>query len=267
MKAEALMKKLEAHFAELKQALAEGDGEGLLDLLRKLGRFHRYSVHNVALIVAQKPEATMVAGLKRWNELGRRVKKGEKGIAILAPTLKQVEVVDKETGEVRKEQRIVGFHTAYVFDISQTEGAELEQPEGIPGGAELLERIKAACPVPVREGLLPGGVLGKTDGREVVLEADLKAAGKAEVLLHEWAHVVMHFGEERVSRDVAELEAEAVAYAVGRELGLPMESSAGYIRSWCHTVESLEASLERIRKAASEMLERVFATQPQAQAA
>jgi hypothetical protein len=194
MKTEALMKKLEAHFAELKQALAEGDGEGLLNLLRKLGRFHRYSVHNVALILLQKPDATMVAGLKRWNELGRRVKKGEKGIAILAPTLKKVEVVDKETGELREEKRLVGFHTAYVFDISQTEGAELEQPEGIPGGAELLERIKAACPVPVREGLLPGGVLGKTNGREVIVEADLKAAGKAEVLLHEWAHVALHTG-------------------------------------------------------------------------
>jgi antirestriction protein ArdC len=265
MKTEALTKKLEAHFQSLKQALAEGDGEGLLEFLGKIGRFHRYSVHNVALIVAQKPDATMVAGLKRWNELGRRVKKGERGIAILAPTLKRVEVLDKETGEVREEQRIVGFHTAYVFDISQTEGEPIEQPEGIPGGAELYARLRAACPVPVREGLLPGGVLGRTNGREVVLEADLQASGKVEVLLHEWAHVVMHFGGEHVSRDVAELEAEAVAYAVGRELGLPMESSAGYIRSWCHTVEGLEACLERIRKAASEMLQRI--TQPQAQAA
>jgi hypothetical protein len=118
----------------------------------------------------------------------------------------------------------------------------------------------------VREGLLHGGVLGRTNGREVVLEADLKAAGKAEVLLHEWAHVALHFDKEARPTAVAELEAEAVAYAVGRELGLPMKGSAGYIRGWRGTVEGLEASLERIGRAAREMLERVV-WQPQTQAA
>jgi antirestriction protein ArdC len=263
---DALMKKLEAHFAELKQALAEGNNQGLLDLLEKMGRFHRYSPANVSLILLQKPEATLVAGFHRWNELGRRVKKGEKGIAILAPSLKRVEVVDKETGELREERRLVGFHVTHVFDISQTEGEPIEPPEGIPGGAELYRRLRAACPVPVREALLPGGGLGKTNGREVIVAADLDAATKSETLLHEWAHVALHFGSEHVSRDVAELEAEAVAYAVGRELGLEMEYSAGYIRGWCGTVEGLEACLERIGRAAREMLERVV-WQPQAQAA
>jgi len=267
MKSQELMKKLEAQFQSLKEALAAGKTQDFLHLIEKIGHFHRYSVHNVALIIAQKPNATLVAGFHRWNELGRRVKKGEKGIAILAPHFSRKEVVDKDTGEVREEKRLAGFHTAYVFDISQTEGEPIQTPERIPGGSEIYERIKAACPVPVRERLVRDGVLGFTNGREVVLRPDVDAATKAETLLHEWAHVVMHFDKEEGSRQVAELEAEAVAYAVGRELGLPMKGSANYILDWHGTVEKLDACLERIRKAASEMLERVFAAQPQAQAA
>lgn len=50
-----------------------------------MARFHSYSAGNIALIRLQRPDTTQVAGYQRWEELGRHVKKGEKGITILVP--------------------------------------------------------------------------------------------------------------------------------------------------------------------------------------
>jgi antirestriction protein ArdC len=263
MKADALMESIKGWVEQLAAELQEGQTQGFLAFLEKAGRFHRYSARNVLLIHQQRPEATLVAGVKRWNQLGRKVRKGEKGIAILAPSLKRVEVVDEATGEVREERKLAGFHTTYVFDITQTEGEPLEpQEEETPQGPALYERLRAACPVEVQEGLLPGGAMGKTDGKRIVLAAEGSATSKAETLLHEWAHTLLHFKGMKLPREVEELEAEAVAYAVGRELGLPMSTSRDYILSWQGTVEGLEASLERIGRAAREILERFHAAEP-----
>jgi len=258
MKADALMESIKGWIEQLTAELQEGQTQGFLAFLEKAGRFHRYSARNVTLILQQRPEATLVAGVKRWNQLGRKVRKGEKGIAILAPTLKRVEVVDGATGKVREERKLAGFHTAYVFDVGQTEGEPLEpQAEEIPQGPALYERLRAACPVEVQEGLLPGGALGKTDGQRIVLAAGESATCKAETLLHEWAHTLLHFDGIKIPYAVQELEAEAVAYAVGRELGLPMSTSRDYILHWRGTVEGLEASLERIQGAAHQILSAV----------
>lgn len=259
-KVDTLMQSIETWLKQLAAELEEGHTRGFLDFLEAMGRFHRYSARNVALILQQRPDATLVAGLKRWNELGRRVKRGERSIAILAPTLKRVEVVEERTGEVKLEERLVGFHTAYVFDVSQTEGRPLAPTgEASPEGPALYARLRGACPVPVREGLLPGGVLGQTDGREIILAADLSAADRAAVLLHEWAHVLLHYGGVEPPVTVKELEAEAVAYAVGRQLGLGMATSRDYILHWRGAVEGLETSLERIARAARRILEQVDA--------
>ena len=255
MNTEAILRRLKDRLNRLAQELSEGKSAGFLDYLERVGRFHQYSAYNVMLILTQRPEATLVAGIKRWNQLGRQVKKGERGIAILAPTLKRVEVTDETSGEVREERKLAGFHTAYVFDIAQTEGEPLKpREEEIPQGPALYERLKAACPAEVQEGLLSGGALGRTDGQRIVLAAGESATCKAETLLHEWAHLLLHYDGGAYGQTVGELEAEAVAYAVGRELGLPMKTSRDYILHWRGTVEGLEASLERIQRAAREIL-------------
>jgi len=84
MKAERIKeitKKATQHVA----ALQQGHSEVLTAYLKAIGRFHRYSLHNVLLIALQKPDASYVAGFRTWNQLGRFVKKSEKGIMILAP--------------------------------------------------------------------------------------------------------------------------------------------------------------------------------------
>ncbi|MBO1438607.1 ArdC-like ssDNA-binding domain-containing protein [Meiothermus sp. CFH 77666] len=254
MKTDALMEKIKGWTEQLAAQLKEGHTQGLVTFLERAGRFHRYSYHNTLLILMQQPNATLVAGLKRWNELGRRVKKGERAIAILAPTLKREERVDEITGEVRVVQRLVSFHTAYVFDISQTEGEPVEIKDRNPQGAEVYGRLRRACPVPVEEQLMPEGFFGKTDGKRIFLASVQSPTAKAETLLHEWAHTLLHFDEARRGAQVEELEAEATAFVVGRELGLPMQGSRDYILQWQGGVEGLEGSLERIMRAAREIL-------------
>ena len=73
---------------ELMTALEQGKSERLQEYLAFQARFHRYSFNNCLLIALQKPDATFVAGFQRWKELNRFVRKGEKGIMILAPLVK-----------------------------------------------------------------------------------------------------------------------------------------------------------------------------------
>src|SRR3984893_12867513 len=110
---------------ELSHALEAGHSEKLKQYLAAMARFHRYSLRNIMLIASQRPDATHVAGFHAWHQLGRSVKKGEKGIMILAPMV----VKQKEPPPAREapeaESRVAGFRTAYVFDVTQTDGQPL----------------------------------------------------------------------------------------------------------------------------------------------
>ena len=95
-----------------------------------MGRFHRYSWNNVLLIQAQRPAATRVAGYHTWRDLGRFVRKGEKGIMICAPIMTKVpdgQAAGRHTlrSEGDRERALLGFRTAYVFDVEQTDGRPL----------------------------------------------------------------------------------------------------------------------------------------------
>ena len=111
------------------EQLEAGHSEGLTAYLTAMGRFHSYSFGNILEIARQKPDATRVAGLYAWNQLGRKVMKGQKGIRILAPLIgsrkkKDTEATGKDPAAVN-DPVLVGFRAVYVFDVSQTEGAEL----------------------------------------------------------------------------------------------------------------------------------------------
>ena len=116
--------------------LEAGHSDALTAYLNAMSRFHHYSFGNVLEIARQKPDATRVAGMYAWNQLGRKVKKGEKGIRILAPIIggkrKPKEEAEKD---ITKQNRpvLVGFRSAYVFDVRQTEGAELPEFRRVNG--------------------------------------------------------------------------------------------------------------------------------------
>ena len=118
MTADALTKITTDALDTLAALLDEGHSDQLTALLKTMARFHTYSWHNVCLIASQRPTATRVAGFHTWRTMGRFVRKGEKGIAILAPIVRR-RGADIATDD---ERTVVGFRAAYVFDIEQTDG-------------------------------------------------------------------------------------------------------------------------------------------------
>ena len=135
-KAQTAKEVIAANVKLLIEQLEAGHSEGLTAYLTAMGKFHTYSFGNILEIARQMSSASRVAGMYAWNQLGRRVKKGEKGIRILAPMLGTKRKKDSEVErDITKQNQpvLVGFRAVYVFDVSQTEGAELP---------DLKERVK-----------------------------------------------------------------------------------------------------------------------------
>ncbi|MCP4534882.1 MAG: ImmA/IrrE family metallo-endopeptidase, partial [Delftia sp.] len=192
-----------------------------------VAQFHRYSFSNRCLILLQRPDASQVAGYKAWQRLGRQVRKGEKGIAIIVPRVWRKEVEDPASNQARQERGLY-FRVGHVFDIDQTEGDEPpEPPQWIDQGdqgTELAERLTGyarSLDIEVREAQLPGQRQGESHGGTVLLNRDASPLGKAATLAHEIAHELMHGPEQRVPgrRRLNELEAEACAYVVCEHFG------------------------------------------------
>jgi antirestriction protein ArdC len=234
--------------------------------LRMQAKFHKYSFCNTILILAQNPDATYVAGYKAWQKLGRYVKKGEKGIMILAPIIAKPQKQDKpEQEETDNTRRLVGFTTAHVFDVSQTEGKPLPVPkicELAENKPELYRRLLSVVPFPVTEAEDLAGANGYiTNNGRIYILSSLPATHKAKTLIHEWAHGLMH-QTQYISRKQAELEAESVAFTVCSALGLDTSSySFGYLATWAKedAIALLKDSAARIQKTADAILSAVEA--------
>lgn len=263
--------------------------------LTTMSRFHRYSLNNVMLIHAQKPDATLVAGFDKWkNSFGRHVKKGEKGIQILAPTpykIKQEEQkLDPDTklplldenGEPvteEKEVTIPMFKVVSVFDVSQTDGRPLPQISSTLTGdvAEyevFLEALHRTSPVPISFQAMEPGMDGyfAPKKQEIFLREGMSQAQTICAAVHEIAHSKLHDYEHMTeladdgetilvpgekSRNTEEVEAESVSYAVCQYFGIETaENSFGYIAAWSQGKElkELRASLETINKTSSELI-------------
>lgn len=259
--AQELLREIDRSIDALAAALRRGHSEEFRAYLRVMARFHRYSSRNVWLILRQRPGARLVAGHVRWRSLGRVVRRGERGIAILAPTTARR--LDPETG--REESTVEGFHVARVWDVAQTDGRPL--PDYIGAGIEghldpaLLERALRSAPLPVRFVALRGD--GETDGREIRLAEGLPPSRTLVALAHEWAHVLLHLrpegGGEDLPSEARELEAEATAYVVAAHFGIADRSGCDYILSYGGGAEALERRIERIRRAAGAILDRLAA--------
>ncbi len=125
-----------ANIQSLIEQLEAGHSDALTAYLDAMSHFHNYSFGNILEIARQRPTATRVAGLYAWNQLGRKVKKGERGIRILAPIIGVKRKPDEEAEKnitTQNTRVLVGFRNAYVFDVEQTEGAELPAMRRIYG--------------------------------------------------------------------------------------------------------------------------------------
>jgi len=259
MKSEQIKEITEKATEQLVAALNAGRSEVLAGYLKAIGRFHRYSFHNVLLIASQNPNASYVAGFRTWNQLGRFVKKGEKGIVILAPIVRRKPENEEEREEALAS--VAGFRAAYVFDVSQTDGQELPQIGIVQGDPrEYRERLRSfadAQGISVEYSSEIAPARGTSSGGRVTLLPGQSPAEELSTLAHELAHELLHRGDRRVStsRRIRETEAEATAFVVCHAIGLETGSAAcDYIRLWNGDAQLLTESLGYVRQAASKML-------------
>jgi len=251
MKAEEAKKIADQALQQLADAINAGKSEAMKQYLAMLGRFHRYSFGNVLLILFQKPGATHVAGFNTWKQIGRFVKKGEKGIVIIAPMT--IHPREEETREGEKAKPILRFRGVYVFDVSQTDGQPLPEPSTVQGDPRehlsLLKAHVAALGIALDNEDLPYGADGVSRGGRISVRAGLAPGREFAVLVHELAHELLHRGTERpTSKTVRETEAEAVAFVVSSAIGLKAGSAAAdYIQLYDGKTETLSASLNRIQ--------------------
>ena len=246
------------------EALQSSDGwQRWLDFQANL---YSYSWNNTWLIASQLPEATIVMGYRAWQANGRQVRRGEKGIRILAPCFRKVEGNDGE------EKRLCYFRAVSVFDISQTEGEEVPSPcqkleEKVDGNLfGLLRECSERRGVPVRLEAIQGPVNGYYDriGKFIAVKESNPLAQRTKTLAHEIGHSILHsdLSRDEQSRQDRELEAESVAYIVCRHFGLDTSDySFGYIAQWKggEAKEGFKKSAKRISDAAKETIELVEA--------
>ena len=261
MKSEQIKEITDRAAGQLLAALQAGHSEALAIYLKAIGRFHRYSLHNVLLIASQKSDASYVAGFLRWNELGRFVRKGEKGIMIFVPIVRRKAQNDDEDRE-EVSRPVTGFRPAFVFDISQTDGKELPQIGIVSGDpsehARRLRRFASAQGIAVEYSREIAPARGTSYGGRVAILPGQSAAEEFSTLAHELAHELLHRGDRRrnTSMRVRETEAEATAFVVCHAVGLETGSAASdYIQLWKGDVQVLTESLDHIRQAASQLLE------------
>jgi antirestriction protein ArdC len=252
--------------ATLAAALETGNSAALTAYLSVMARFHKYSWANCLLITMQRPNATRVAGFRAWLSLGRHVRKGEKGIAILAPIVCKVkhESTDQQNEDASTVEtlgRVVGFRTAYVFDISQTDGQDLPEFATVKGDPqqhlESLKRLVVSHAIVLDYDSSIAPAKGLSQGGKITLLPNQAAAEEFSTLVHELAHERMHRTERRTetTKTVRETEAEAVAFVVCHAIGLDTNTAAAdYIKLYNGDRGTLSASLQFIQSTADEIL-------------
>jgi N-terminal domain of anti-restriction factor ArdC len=253
-----------ANIKLLIEQLEAGKSDALTNYLTAMSRFHSYSFGNVLEIARQMPTATRVAGFWTWKNLGRSVNAGQKGIRILAPIVgvrrKKGEEAEKDITK-QNERVLLGFRNAYVFDVSQTNGVDLptmHEVRGDPG--ENIDRLAAFLKVKniqlvYNEKIAPA--LGMSYGGRIAILPGQSKAEEFSTLVHETAHEMLHKAERRTAttKTVRETEAEAVAFVVGKAVGLVTSTaSADYIQLYHGNASLLAESLEVIQQTASVIL-------------
>lgn len=262
------------------------------DYLAAMSKFHSYSYGNALLILFQCPTATNVAGYNTWkNVFDRQVKRGEKGIQILAPCPYQraamVEKKDPATGETLygadgkpvKEPgfvRATRFRIVTVFDVSQTEGRELpnisvsELSGEVTGFEDISARLSALSPLPIVFEAVSGRAKGycSFDEGRIVVRPGMSQVQTLKTLIHEITHAKLHApdhsGDGPKLRGEAEVEAESVAFVVCQHFGIDTSDySFGYVAGWSRGRElaELKASLDTIHSTAGKIINAIQPSQ------
>ena len=282
-KVQEITEKLEQGIKELFES------EKYKTYLNTMSKFHNYSFNNTMLIAMQKPDATLVAGFKAWQKnFDRHVKKGEKGIRILAPAPYKIkeeqEKLDPITGEIMLDKngmpiteeveiKIPAFRVVPVFDVSQTDGKELpdigvnELSGSVEDYEDFMQALTEVSPVPITYEDIDGDAKGyfHTTDHRIAIQEGMSQSQTVKTAIHEVAHAKLHDREQNQDidtvldkdRNTKEVEAESVAYTVCQHFGIDTSDySFGYIAGWSsdRDMKELKSSLDTIRKTASELI-------------
>ena len=279
---------------EITDKLEEGlkelfESEKYKNYLSTMSKFHNYSFNNTLLIALQRPDASLVAGYQAWQKnFNRHVKRGEKGIRILAPAPYKIkeerDKLDPVTGEVmldkdgtpqteEVEVKIPAFRAVSVFDVSQTDGEPLPELETkellstVEGYEDFIKAVTYVAPAPIGFEDIPGDSKGyfNIEENRIAVQEGMSESQTLKTMVHETAHSMLHNKEVNredilapaKDRNTKEIEAESIAFTVCRHFGIDTsEYSFSYIAGWSsgRDMKELKSSLDTIRRTASELI-------------
>lgn len=259
---EIINKSVDSIFEEIKK----GKSKRLLDYLDFCSKFYNYSFSNTILIWCQLPKAERVAGFKKWNELGYRIKKGSKAIRIFAPrdyryiiendkkiTFRNMTKEQKSREEEHKKG--IYFVPVNVFDISQTEKTEKSKElvdnyfwnigNDFRDKYLMIKDIILGTGINVLEGNT-GTAEGISKGGEIIIKKENDYNNKLLTMIHEWVHELLHKDNTDIvslDRGIKEVQAEGVSYIVNKYLGLNNPFTSDYIQNWSKDKDQLKENL------------------------
>ena len=249
------------------------------EYLKVMSRFPTYSVNNQMLIRLQRPGATRVAGYNKWQQFERHVKRGERGITIIAPTpyKKKIEEqkLDPDTkapvldanGKVvmeEKEIEIPTFRPIKVFDYAQTEGKPLPQlAADLFGNVQhyeaFMEALRRTSPVPLTLEPMQDNMDGffSPSSQRIAIRQGMSEIQTVCACIHEMTHAILHnYEKQRMEaaagdttqeppkpkpHQIEEIEAESTSYMVCQYFGIETgANSFGYVASYCKDRELSE---------------------------
>ena len=246
--------------------------------LRAVGKFHNYSMNNVMLITMQRPDATLVAGYNTWKKsFNRNVKRGEKGLKIIAPMSVSVEKEEDRVdqyGNTYKEKVTVTvprFRAVTVFDVSQTDGDPLpdispaDLKDEVNNYSAFLKAVEKASDVPINFIGIEGSAKGyfNVANNEISVARGMSESQTLKTLIHEIAHSVLHNknnGGVFIDTKTKEVQAESVAFSVCSHFGIDTsEYTFPYVTAWAgdKDLKTLRNSMDTIKDTASLLIHRI----------
>lgn len=279
-KIKALLKRAEEGTREVFES------ENYRNYLTIMSKFHNYSYRNNLLILAQRPDATHVAGYSAWQKkFNRHVRRGEKGIQIIGYAPKKISIEEKKTDQdgnpvigadgkpVTETSSVLvpSFIPVYVYDLSQTEGEPLPElvhdlNDNVDAYQELMDAIISVSPFPITFENFPGEARGYCDpvAQKIVIREGMSESQSVKTAIHEITHADLHAPQidttERPDRRTSEVEAESTAFVVCSHYGIDTSDyTFPYLASWSSTRElkELQNSLEKIQKQAEDLIDRI----------
>lgn len=278
---------LQTQITEQVEALRNSDA--WIDFLKFAQNFHSYSLNNLLLILGQDRIASAVAGFRKWQELNRQVRKGEKALKIfgygekkmITEEIKRAEALNQKIQRNSKGDPVKSyFPMLSVFDIAQTDlidpeagdPSTLAQPltgDDAQGIADAVRDYITGQGWTVETQHITTGANGYTilEGKKnIVVHDQLAPAQTAKTMIHEAAHAIRHADithtEYIAHRGIKETEAESVAYIVAGTLRLDTSSySVGYVAQWSEgDTELIKATAARVLKTAHQIIDAITET-------